>query len=148
MIGLPFASLGFGSLGLRGFFSLGGPSSTAFPSGPTSFFFRTLFFFSGAALFAFAAALEDVLPFWACAAVLVANAACAGVAEGAVATPPPKSWGFESRGRETLIVSEKPLFWGEIGGEEIDEELPSEAASSTCILSPKPRGIAIAVTAR
>ena len=38
----------------------------------------------------------------------------------------------------------KPTFCGEVGGEEIDDELCSDAASSIRILSPKPGGMAIA----
>lgn len=39
--------LSLGSLGLRGFFSFGLPSSMGLPSGPTSFFLRCLFGLAG-----------------------------------------------------------------------------------------------------
>lgn len=43
-----------------------------------------------------------------------------------------------------MVSDTKPLFCGEVGGEEIDEELCSDAASSIRILSPKPGDMAMA----
>jgi len=61
------------------------------------------------------------------------------------ATPPPRTSGFEGCARATRMVSDaKPTFCGDVGGEEMDEELCSDAASSTRILSPKPGGMAMA----
>jgi hypothetical protein len=61
------------------------------------------------------------------------------------ATPPPRTSGFEGWERATRMVSDaKPTFCGDVGGEEMDEELCSDAASSIRILSPKPGGMAMA----
>lgn len=62
------------------------------------------------------------------------------------ATPPAtRRSGFDGCGRATRMVSDaKPTFCGDVGGEEMDEELCSDAASSIRILSPKPGGMAIA----
>ena len=90
-----------------------------------------------------ALAFVDVLPFTACVEGI---ADCAAVAEAALTTPPPESLGWLEYGScATRIVSEKPVFCGEVGGEEIDEELWSEARSSTCILLPEACGISITV---
>lgn len=60
-------------------------------------------------------------------------------------TPPARTSGFEGWGRATRMVSEaKPTCCGDVGGDEMDEELWSDAASSIGILSPKPGGMAIA----
>ena len=64
---------------------------------------------------------------------------------GEAATPPARTSGFEGCGRATRMVSDvKPTFCGDVGGEEMDEELCSDAASSIRILSPKPGGMAMA----
>ena len=132
--------LSLGSLGLRGFFSLGFPSSVALPSVAISFFLRwRLTFTGGDGLFA-ADALADEAA--ACAFVRLDERA-EFAAEAA--TPPPRTSGFEGCGRATRMVSEaKPTFCGDVGGDEMDEELWSDAASSIGILSPKPGGMAIA----
>lgn len=43
-----------------------------------------------------------------------------------------------------MVSDAKPTFCGDVGGEEMDEELCSDAAASIRILSPKPGGMAIA----
>ena len=132
--------LSLGSRGLRVFFSLGLPSSVALPSVVISFFLRCLLTFTGgAALFAADAFADEAA---ACAFVRLDESA-EFAAEAA--TTPPRTSGFEGCGRATRMVSDaKPTFCGDVGGEELDEELCSDAASSIGILSPKPGGMAIA----
>ena len=132
--------LSLGSLGLRGFFSLGLPSSVGLPSAAISFFLRwRLTLTGGVALFA-----ADALAGEAAGCAFVRLDESAEFAAEA-ATPPPRTSGFEGCGRATRMVSEaKPTFCGDVGGDEMDEELWSDAASSIGILSPKPGGMAIA----
>jgi hypothetical protein len=134
------AVLSLGSRGLRVFFSLGLPSSVGLPSVVISFFLRwRLTFTGGAASFAADAFADEAVAF----AFVRLDESAEFAAEAA--TPPPRTSGFEGCGRATRMVSEaKPTFCGDVGGEEMDEELCSDAASSIRILSPKPGGMAIA----
>ncbi len=129
------AVLSLGSLGLRVF--LGTPSSMGFPSGPTSFFLRCRFGFSGAVPFIVVA----VIPFGARAAALGASAEVAALG---FVTPSCKCsvWGLRNGGWATLMVSECCGVMG--GGGDSDDDDWSEAASSTCMRWAKPRGMAIA----
>lgn len=135
------AVLSLGSLGLRGFFSLGLPSSTGLPSAVTSFFLRCLLGFAGgvevfgAGEFVWGPLLDGFVR------LVEGSAEFAGDA----ATPPARTSGLFGCGRATRMVSDaNPTFCGDVGGDEMDEELCSDAASSICILSPKPGGMAIA----
>jgi hypothetical protein len=75
------------------------------------------------------------------ARVFVRLEGSAELAAGAATPPTPTS----ACGRATRMVSDaKPTFCGDVGGEEMEDELCSEAASSIRILSPKPGGMAIA----
>ena len=132
--------LSLGSLGLRGFFSLGLPSSVGLPSVVISFFLRwRLTLTGGVALFA-----ADALAGEAAGCAFVRLDESAEFAAEA-ATPPPRTSGFEGCGCATRMVSEaKPTFCGDVGGDERDEELGSDAATTIGILSPKPGGMAIA----
>lgn len=43
-----------------------------------------------------------------------------------------------------MVSDAKPTFCGDVGGDEIEDELCSDAASSSGILFPNPGGMAIA----
>ena len=142
----PVAVAVLGSLGFRGFFSLGFSSTTGLPSGPTSFFFRTRLGFSGAVPFVPEFGLVVVELFVAFVPALGAAELWAGAA---AATPSPESPGMVYGGWATRIVSETPLCCGgEFGGEEIDEELSCEAPSSACALWPNLVDISVQVSAQ
>jgi hypothetical protein len=131
------AVLSFGSLGFRVFFSLGLPSSIGLPSTAVSFFLRCRLTLTGGVevcgAVVFVCAPE--------ARVFVRLEGSAELAAGAATPPTPTS----ACGRATRMVSDaKPTFCGDVGGEEMEDELCSEAASSIRILSPKPGGMAIA----
>jgi hypothetical protein len=114
------AVLSLGSLGFRVFFSLG---SVGLPSGGVEVF--------------------GVVKF-VCAPEAKVFVRLEGRAEFAAeaATPPAAR---SVCGRATRMVSDaKPTFCGDVGGDEMEEELCSDAASSIRILSPKPGGMAIA----
>ena len=133
--------LSLGSLGFRVFFSFGLPSSAGLPSIVVSFFLRGRLTLTGGVAIFDVDVFADRPPGWA----FVRLEGRAGFAVEA-ATPPPRTSGFEGCERATRMVSDaKPTFCGDVGGDEMDEELCSDAASSIRILSPKPGGMAMAV---
>ena len=116
--------LSLGSLGLRGFFSLGGfPSSMGFPSGPTSFFLRGRLTFAGGVEVEVEALCAAAFA-WCSEVAFVRLRGGAVVAGEGLATPPARRIsGFEACGWATRMVSEaKVAFCGDVGGEEMDEE--------------------------
>jgi hypothetical protein len=128
------AVLSLGSRGFRVFFSLG---SVGLPSTAVSFFLRCRLTLTGGV------EVFGVVKF-VCAPEAKVFVRLEGRAEFAAeaATPPAAR---SVCGRATRMVSDaKPTFCGDVGGDEMEEELCSDAASSIRILSPKPGGMAIA----